>query len=54
VHVLRAENVTKIWLSPIDVEYNYGYNQRELNRILKLTEQNRERLLEVWYGYFGR
>jgi len=54
VHVLRAENVAKIWLSPLDVEYNHGYNQRELNRIVELTGQNRDRLLEVWYGYFGR
>ena len=46
VHVLRAENVAKIWLSPIEVVYSYGYNQRELNRILKLTEQNKGRLLE--------
>ena len=54
MHVLRGENVAKIWLTPISVEYNHGYNQRELNRILKLTEQNRDRLLDVWYDYFGR
>lgn len=54
VHVLQAENVAKIWLSPVGVEYNHGYNQRELNRIVKLAEDNRERLLEAWYGYFGR
>lgn len=54
MHVLRGENVAKIWLTPISVEYNHGYNQRELNRILKLTQQNRDRLLDVWYDYFGR
>ena len=54
MHVLRGENVAKIWLTPISVEYNHGYNQRELNRILKLTEQDRDRLLDVWYDYFGR
>ena len=54
VHVLHGENVAKIWLSPIGAEYNYGYNQRELNRILKLAEQNKDRLLEVWYDYFSR
>ena len=54
MHVLRGENVAKIWLTPISVEYNNDYNQRELNRILKLTEQDRDRLLDVWYDYFGR
>lgn len=52
VHVLRGENVAKIWLAPTVVESNYGYNRRELNLVLKLTEQNQERLLEAWYGYF--
>jgi hypothetical protein len=54
VHVLHAENVAKIWLSPVRVEYNYGYKRNELNRILKLAEQNQPRLLEEWNGYFGR
>ena len=54
VHVIRAENVTKIWLQPITVEYNHGYNDKTMNRILKLTEVHQERLLEAWYDYFGR
>ncbi len=27
VHVLYEENVAKIWLDKIDVEYNHGYDQ---------------------------
>lgn len=53
-HVLHGEHVAKIWLSTFEVEYNYGYNQRELNRIIRLTKENRERLWEAWYEYFGR
>ena len=30
-HVLHGEHVAKIWLSTLEVEYNYGYNKRELN-----------------------
>jgi len=33
VHVLHGEDVAKIWLVPISVEYNRGYNQAELNRV---------------------
>lgn len=54
VHVLRAENVAKIWLQPVVVEYNRGYNQPELNRIVKLTRQNQDRLLEAWNAHFTK
>lgn len=43
IHVIRGENVAKIWLVPVSVEYNRGYNQPELNRILGLTLRNQER-----------
>ena len=53
VHVLRGENVAKVWLSPVSVQYSYGYNEHERNRITELTQQNCDRLLEVWHDYFG-
>jgi len=46
--------VAKIWLDPIETEYNRGYNRPELHRVLKLTERNQARLLEVWNEYFNR
>ncbi|HVR95821.1 MAG TPA: DUF4160 domain-containing protein [Thermoanaerobaculia bacterium] len=52
VHVLRAESEAKIWLQPVVVEYNHGYNQPELNHIVKLTRQNQDRLLEAWNAHF--
>ncbi len=54
IHVLRSENVAKIWLATFEIAYNYGYNERELNQIVRLAQENQERLLEVWYEYFGR
>ena len=54
VHVIRDDNVAKIWLQPIVVETNYGYNQPTLNRILKLTRQNQDRLLEAWNDHFSQ
>ena len=54
VHVIRGEDVAKVWLDPIETEYNRGYNRAELNRVLKLTEQNQARLLEAWHEYFNR
>ncbi|HRV96139.1 MAG TPA: DUF4160 domain-containing protein [Anaerolineae bacterium] len=54
MHVIQDDNVAKIWLQPIKVEYNHGYNRPTLNRILKLTRQNQERLLEAWNAHFSR
>ena len=54
VHVIRGEKVAKIWLSPVELEYNHGYNQREINDILQLTRDNQARLLEFWHDYFGK
>ncbi len=54
VHVISAENAAKIWLDTFDVAYNYGYNTRDLNQIIRLAKENRERLVEAWYDYFGR
>jgi len=53
VHILHGGNEAKIWLQPVVIEYNHGYNPAELNRILKLTRQNQNKLLEVWNGYFS-
>ena len=54
MHVIRGGNETKIWLQPVSVEYNRGYNRAVLNRILRLTRQHQDRLLEVWNAYFTR
>ena len=53
VHVIKAENVAKIWLRPVSLQYNRGYNPAELNRILRLTRQHQQELLEAWYDYFS-
>ncbi len=54
VHVLRDNKVAKIWLQSLELQSYSGYNQTELNRILKLARENQARLLEVWNEYFNR
>jgi len=54
VHVIHSNSEAKIWLHSIVVEHNYGYNQRELNRIVHLTRQHQNQLLEAWNAYFGK
>ena len=54
VHVFQGEHQAKIWLQPVAVVYNHGYNASDLNRILRLTHQHQAELLEVWNDYFTR
>ena len=54
MHIIRGESVAKIWLVPVSVEYNRGYNQFDLNRIVQLTLKNQERLLEAWNDHFSQ
>lgn len=48
VHVGSAEKEAKIWLDPVAVERNYGYNNKEMAEILEIVEENREFLLSKW------
>lgn len=54
VHVIKADIVAKIWLQPVSLQHNHGYNPTELNLILRLTRQHQRELLEAWYDYFSK
>jgi len=53
-HVLRDNKVAKIWLESLEVERNVGYRDAELNKIVRLTRENRSLLSEVWNDYFSK
>ena len=38
VHMIRDDKVAKIWLDPVKIEYNQGYRNSILNRLVNLTE----------------
>jgi hypothetical protein len=46
--------VAKIWLEPVARERAGGFSRVELNAILKLVDEHRERLIRSWYEFFGR
>jgi hypothetical protein len=54
MHVIRGEKEAKVWLEPVAVEYNRGYSQPELNKIVRLTRLHRSKLLETWNAHFTR
>ncbi|MDP2793168.1 MAG: DUF4160 domain-containing protein [Sulfurisoma sp.] len=53
VHVERDSMVAKFWLSPVRLHHSKGFGRPELNRIRGLIEENRQRIEEEWYAYFG-
>jgi hypothetical protein len=52
VHVLRGGHEAKLWLKPVQLVHNYGYNHRELSKVMALVQQHEARLLEMWYEHF--
>jgi len=54
VHIQRERMVAKFWLDPVALERAGGFQPQELNRLFKMTQENRNSLLERWYEYFGK
>jgi hypothetical protein len=52
IHVDRAEAYAKFWLTPIRLHDWDGFNQRELNTITRLIEENLAELMEMWNEHF--
>jgi len=54
IHVVSTSGEAKIWLIPgIEVARASGMSERELRRVLLITEAHRERFLDAWQDHFG-
>ena len=53
VHVERENKSAKLWLDPIKIHTSGGFSKTEINRIIKLVEENGEKLLRGWDEYFN-
>lgn len=54
IHVKREKKVAKFRLDPVVLERAGGFSRVEINKIMKLVQEHRERFLEKWYEFFGR
>ena len=52
IHIEREKNKARFWLDPVRLQNSGGFKPNELNRILRLIEENRELLMRSWYDYF--
>ena len=54
IHVRRAENTMKVWLTPeLRVEDSYGFSSHEVRKILEVIEARQDLFLEKWNEYFN-
>ena len=53
IHVDRGEATIKVWLETIEVARSRGFRAHEINGILAMVEEHRDRLLEAWHEYFN-
>jgi hypothetical protein len=53
VHVERENMVAKFWIDPIRLQESGGFNRNELLKIQKTVEENANKILEAWNGYFN-
>lgn len=52
IHVQKAENYPKFWLTPVELAANRGIRSSELGEIRGMIQQNRDQLLAAWHAHF--
>lgn len=45
IHVQSSNGEAKLWLEPIEIAWNHGFNERELNQIERHIKDNQVYLL---------
>ena len=54
VHVKGGDRDAKIWLEPdISIAESYGFNSRQLARIINVVTENRDLILRAWHEHFA-
>ncbi len=53
VHVVTAGREAAFWLAPVELRYNDGYTDREINRIERLVMAHQTELLRRWNVFFN-
>ncbi len=53
IHIEKGSGYAKVWISPIRLQYSYGFNNSQISKILKLVEKNNEKIKESWNEFFN-
>lgn len=52
IHVKKERSQAKFWLNDVELAHSKGFSQKELNRLKKIVQTERETLLGAWNDYF--
>ena len=52
IHVERGEAYAKVWLQPVVLANQKGFNTKELNWITRLVEKRASSFMERWNEHF--
>ncbi len=52
VHLDRGGATAKVWLDPVAIAGNAGFQARELGDVLRLVRTHRQLFLEAWRDFF--
>jgi len=53
IHVEREAHRAKFWLEPVRLEWNRGFSRHEIGQVRKIVDENRDRLIRCWNGFFN-
>lgn len=53
VHVERERSTCKFWLQPLMLARSHGFAAHELNRIRRIIQEHKERIMEAWHDHCG-
>jgi Domain of unknown function (DUF4160) len=54
IHVAKPDADAKFWLYPkVRLDYNQGFNAREIRRLIDIIEAHRAQIEEVWNAHFS-
>jgi hypothetical protein len=53
IHIQAADSEAKFWLDPLDLEWNHGFNERQIRQIERHIRDNLAYLMEAWDEFFG-
>jgi hypothetical protein len=53
VHVMRDRGEAKVWLDPARIDRSAGFDARTQRLIVRMTEDNADRIRRAWHEHFG-
>lgn len=54
IHVRSGDGVGSFWLAPVRIRDFQGYTPREVERIRRIVDANRDLLLRRWHEFFDQ